>query len=117
MSRHTSRRDIRDQALQALVDQHRLDALPPLAYEQLLQQALQQAHAHAERERRFVALFRPSNHDGPCRNCSSTGTDDGWHTYGERACCPDCDHRPVTKPDASDVTHRERAHDHDGHRS
>lgn len=59
MTRRTGRRDVRDQALQALVDQHRLDALPPLAYEQLMHDALEQAREHAAREQRFVALFRP----------------------------------------------------------
>lgn len=30
----------------------------------------------------------------PCRNCSSLSLLAPAHIYGERVCCPDCDHRP-----------------------
>ena len=29
----------------------------------------------------------------PCRHCDSANMLDGLHIYGERKCCPDCDHR------------------------
>lgn len=29
-----------------------------------------------------------------CRYCTSHSENDGRHVYGERKCCPDCDHRP-----------------------
>jgi hypothetical protein len=31
----------------------------------------------------------------PCRHCSSRALLDGWHAYGQRKCCPDCDHRDL----------------------
>lgn len=34
----------------------------------------------------------------PCRNCSSRALLDGWHAYGNKKCCPDCDHRAAVAP-------------------
>ena len=33
----------------------------------------------------------------PCRECGNANPAD--HVYGERKCCPDCDHRAATTPD------------------
>lgn len=32
--------------------------------------------------------------DVPCRYCSSLSLHAPTHIYGDRKCCPDCDHRP-----------------------
>jgi hypothetical protein len=31
----------------------------------------------------------------PCRGCGSVDRSGSAHVFGERKCCPDCDHRPV----------------------
>jgi hypothetical protein len=32
--------------------------------------------------------------DVPCRGCGNLSLKDPTHIYGDRKCCPDCDHRP-----------------------
>ena len=36
--------------------------------------------------------------DGACRYCGSSSVTNEHHVYGERKCCPDCDHRPPEPP-------------------
>lgn len=33
--------------------------------------------------------------DMPCRSCGNLSLKHPAHIYGERKCCPDCDHRPT----------------------
>lgn len=33
--------------------------------------------------------------DVPCRYCNSLSLKAPTHVYGDRKCCPDCDHRPT----------------------
>jgi hypothetical protein len=39
----------------------------------------------------------------PCRGCGDTGQGPADHVYGERKCCPDCDHRPVSDYSAAQI--------------
>jgi len=39
-----------------------------------------------------VGPYEDADAMDPCRYCGST--DPTHHVYGERKCCPDCDHRP-----------------------
>ncbi len=33
----------------------------------------------------------------PCRGCGNVDPGGVAHVYGERKCCPDCDHRPLLR--------------------
>lgn len=39
--------------------------------------------------------MRPDERDVPCRYCGTVSLRTPTHIYGERKCCPDCDHRPT----------------------